>query len=150
VSALYGLFRVYTGYSGGGSKNTVTEEEQLVRAFFLPEKQERYCGFLKTPKLRRKFFVEMAHFKGLDQRYQKTISSGMQTVEGIAELLRRMGALQTCLVLSDHKDVDGAKLPLEEALATVMYRTFGTFLSCKTGRLGYFENEDGRWILQRN
>jgi len=51
--------------------------------------------------------------------------------------------------ISDIKEIDATRLSLEDALATVLGRTFGTFLSCKPGKLAYFENEDGRWILSR-
>jgi hypothetical protein len=127
----------------------MTEEEHLVRAFFLPEKRDRYLGFIHNPKKRRKFLAEMAHFKGLDENFKQAIPSRLQTVEGILSLLEQLGASITCLAISDDKEVDGKILSLQEALGTVMGRTFATFLSCKPGKLAYFENEDGRWILKR-
>lgn len=128
----------------------MTEEEQLIQAFFLPERRRRYLEFVASTKGRRKLLAEMAHFKGLDEHYKHHIPPPMQTAEDIAKLLKRMGAPATCLVLSDHQEIDGARLPLTEALDTVLGRTFGTFLSSKPGLLAYFENEDGRWILARN
>lgn len=127
----------------------MTEQEHLVRAFFLPEKRDRYLGFIHNHKKRRKFLMEMAHFEGLDERFTQSIPSRLQTVEGIVSLLRQLGASMTCLAISDDKDVDGKVLSLEEALGTILGRTFATFLSCKPGKLAYFENEDGRWILKR-
>jgi hypothetical protein len=128
----------------------MTEEEQLVHAFFLPERRSRYSEFLSSPKRRSKFFAELAHFRGLDERYKRSIPPVKQTAEGITEVLRQTGATTTCLAISDHKEIDGIRLPLGEALATILGRTSGTFLSCKPGILAYFENEDGRWILKRN
>jgi hypothetical protein len=122
----------------------------LIQAFFLPERRERYLEFVSSPKRRRKLLAELAHFKGLDERYKYPIPPAMQTAEGITNLLRQMGASPTCLALSDLREIDGARLALTDALGTVLGRTFGTFLSCKAGSLAYFENEDGRWILLRN
>jgi len=128
----------------------MTEEEQLVHAFFLPERRSRYSEFLTRPKHRRKFLAELAHFRGLDERYKRSIPPAKQTPDGIAQLLRQAGASTSCLIISDQKEIDGTRLPLSEALATVLGRTAGTFLSCKPGLLAYFENEDGRWILKRD
>jgi len=128
----------------------MTEEEQIVQAFFLPQKRDRYLGFLRSSKNRRKFLAELAHFRGLDERWKRSIPPVRQTVEGIAELLEQSGAATNCFVISDYKDIDGTTLPLNEALGTVLGRTAGTFLSCRPGFLAYFENEDGRWILKRN
>jgi len=128
----------------------MTEEEQLVHAFFLPERRGRYSGFLTRSRHRRKFLAELAHFKGLDERYKRSVPPAKQTPDGIAQLLRQAGASTSCLIISDHKEIDGSRLPLSEALATVLGRTAGTFLSCKPGLLAYFENEDGRWILKRD
>jgi hypothetical protein len=127
----------------------VTEEVQLISAFFLPTKRDRYIGFVNSPKQRHKFIAEMSHFKGLDPRYIRSIPSSLQTVEGIVELLMEMGASTTCLALSHYKEIDGKRLALDEALGTVLGRTYGTFLSCTPGALAFFENEDGRWILSR-
>src|SRR5260370_10473387 len=128
----------------------MTEEQQLVQAFFLPERRNRYSAFLSSPKHRRKFFAELAHFKGLDERHKRLIPPAKQTPEGITELLRQTGASTACLVVSDNKAIDGTRLPLIDAIAAILGRTSGTFLSCKPGTLAYFENEDGRWILKRN
>jgi hypothetical protein len=128
----------------------VSEEEQLVHAFFVPDRRSRYSEFLASRKHRRKFVAEMAHFKGLDERCKNSIPPAQQTAEGIAELLSLSGAPTNCLVISDHKEIDGVRLPLGEALDAVVGRTSGTFLSCRPGILAYFENEDGRWILKRN
>jgi hypothetical protein len=43
----------------------------------------------------------------------------------------------------------GSKMPLAEALAFIFGSGIGTFLSCIPGRLGYFENEDGNFLLER-
>jgi hypothetical protein len=128
----------------------MTEEEQLVRAFFLPERRNRFSEFIASPKHRRKFFAELGHFKGLDERYKRPIPPARQTPEGITQLLTQAGASTSCLIISDHNEIDGTRLLISEALATILGRTAGTFLSCKPGRLAYFENEDGRWILKRD
>ncbi len=128
----------------------MTEEEKLIEAFFLPPKKERYKGFIRAARTRKKFLDELCHFTGLDNRFRYTIPGAQQTAKGIVDLLRSHGAGDQCLVVSDVKEIDGTRLGLEDAVGTILGRTFGTFLSCKPGRLAYFENEEGRWILRRS
>jgi hypothetical protein len=40
-------------------------------------------------------------------------------------------------------------LGLEIALKETVGRQMGTFISCIPGKLAYFEDEDGRYILER-
>ncbi len=40
-------------------------------------------------------------------------------------------------------------MELEVALNETVGYQMGTLISCVPGRLAYFENEDGRWILER-
>ena len=105
--------------------------------------------FVRAARTRKKFLAELCHFAGLDNRFKCTIPGSQQTPEGIVGLLRTRGAGDQCLVISDVKEIDAKRLNLEDAIGTVLGRTFGTFLSCIPGRLAYFENEDGRWILER-
>jgi hypothetical protein len=127
----------------------MTEEEALIEAFFLPSKKERYKDFVRAAHTRKKFLAELCHFTGLDNRFRYSTPSSQQSLEGIVGLLRARGAGDQCLAISDVKEIDGKRLSLEDAVETVLGRTFGTFLSCKPSRLAYFENEDGRWILER-
>jgi hypothetical protein len=127
----------------------MTEEEKLIDAFFLPSKKDRYKGFVRGARTRKKFLAELCHFTGLDNRFRCEIRGAQQTLQGIVGLLRSNGAGDQCFAISDVKEIDATRLGLEDAVATVLGRTFGTFLSCKPGRLAYFENEDGRWILRR-
>lgn len=62
--------------------------------------------------------------------------------------LRALGAPDDCFVISYEEELD-RMTSLARVLGLTVGRTFGTFISCIPGRLGYFENEDGRWILFR-
>lgn len=126
-----------------------TEEEQLVKAFFLKERQERYLSGLANPRKRRKLTNEFCHFKHLDHRYAIPIVPSEQNPTDIHQLLKHFGAPAECWVLSDELELDSRRMNLKEILAEIVGRTFATFLSCIDGKLGYFENEDGRCILRR-
>ncbi|MGB8061923.1 MAG: hypothetical protein WCF26_08515 [Candidatus Sulfotelmatobacter sp.] len=127
----------------------MNHEEDLIKAFFVSTKRERYLEMIAKPKKRKKFLLELAHFKALDPRHCCAIPKAEHTAEQIAAFLRRKGAPQTCWVTSEASELDGKEMPLLEALREVLGRQMGTFLSCVPGKLAYFEDEDDRWILER-
>jgi hypothetical protein len=124
-------------------------ERQLIRAFILPQRQDRYLEMLAKPKRRRDFTDTLAHFKHLEIRYAVQIPGPQRLASGILELLKSKGAPETCYVLSEDSELDGKEILLTDALASIVGRGMGTFLSCILGKLGYFEDEDQRWILER-
>ena len=66
----------------------------------------------------------------------------------ILETLKTKGAPEKCFAISEDDELDGKELVLSQALASIFGRGIGTFLSCLPGRLAYFEDEDGRFILE--
>ena len=122
----------------------MNHEEELIKAFFVPTKRRRYLEFILKPKSRRKFLRELAHFGGLDVRYAKEIHVNPT---GLAVLLKQMRVPDVCWVVSENSDIDGKLMPVPDALSE-LGRNMGTFLSFVPGKLAYFENEDGHWILQ--
>lgn len=50
---------------------------------------------------------------------------------------------------SEDNGLDGREIALTEWLESVDGRGMDTFLSCALGRLAYFEDEDGSFILER-
>jgi hypothetical protein len=130
----------------------MNHEEELIRAFIVETKRQRYLDFVSKPKTRKKFLLELAHFKSLDPRYLVTIPPSKQHPKDIAEILTQKGAPPVCWVTSEDRRLDGKEMALSEALCAVVGRQMGTFLSCMPGRLAYFEGEDmgARWILERS
>ncbi len=127
----------------------MNHEEELVKAFFVPTKRERYLEMVSKPKKRKKFLLELAHFKALDPRFCFAVPKGEHTAEQIAAFLTRKGAPPSCWVTSEYADLDGKEMPLVDALQQLRGRQIGTFLSCVPGRLAYFEDEEDHWILER-
>lgn len=129
---------------------TMNHEQELIKAFFVPSKRDRYLEMVAKPKKREKFLRELAHFKALDPRFCFSIPKIAHTAEQIADLLHTKGAPQSCWVSSEFSTLDGKEMPLLDALKEILGRQMGTFLSCVPGKLAYFEDEDGRWVLERN
>jgi hypothetical protein len=127
----------------------MNHEEATVRAFVIPNRQERYLTFLSNPKRRAKFIAELAHFKALNFTYAKIIPAVQQNATSVAKLLTSKGAGRMCWVISEDSILDARQMDLETALQATIGRGMGTIISCVPGRLAYFEDEDGRYILER-
>lgn len=133
----------------GVERDRVNHEEQLIKAFLVPTKRERYLEMIANPKKRKKFLLELAHFKALDPRYSFAVPKVEHTAEQIAASLTGKGAPPSCWVTSEDSDLDGKEMPIVAALQKVVGHQMGTFLSCIPGKLAYFEDEEDRWILER-
>lgn len=77
------------------------------------------------------------------------IPSNQRNPLALARILRAKGAGATCYVMSENSQLDGREVDLEAALKETVGAQMGTLISCLPGRLGYFEDEDGRCILER-
>lgn len=121
----------------------------LVLSFIIPARQSRYLELLGKSKRRDDITSALAHFKHLDMRYAAVIPSHRQHAADILRILKAKGAPDTCYALSEDGELDGKEIALQDALKSVVGYGMGTLLSCVPGTLAYFEDEEGRWILER-
>jgi hypothetical protein len=128
---------------------SIDHEQQLIRAFFLPAKRDRYIEMIASTRGRQKFLRELSHFKSLDPQYSIGLPNAVHTPGEIANFLHKKGAPPSCWVTSEDRDLDRKEMPLVEALKKIVGYQMGTFLTCVPGKLAYFEDEEDRWILER-
>ena len=128
-------------------------EEQLIRAFIVPDKRVRYVSRLGLPKARQEFMnSHFFHMRDLDPRFASRIAPRDQNAATIYAKLREKGAPETCYVMSGSSDLDGEVSDLRETLVSVIDEGYdGTFVSCIPGVLAYFDGEESgeRYILSR-
>jgi hypothetical protein len=129
--------------------NPVNHEEAFVKAFIPNQRQERFLGIIASRKKRAKLLTELAHFNALNPKFMVEIPSNQRRGSALVELLKAKGAGPTCYVMSENTKLDGREMELEAALKETVGYQMGTLISCVPGRLAYFEDEDGRWILER-
>ena len=118
--------------------------------FLVPSKRERYAEFLFRPKGRQKFIGELAHFKSLDPKCIVLIPPSEHKPTTVARILESRGAPTMSRVVSEDSDLDAREMELVRALKETIGRGMGTFISCIPGKLAFFEDEDGRYILLRS
>ena len=122
----------------------MNHEEALISAFIDPRRRGRYPDFIAKPRLRRKLLNELGHFKHLDPRYARQRHLG---AAGLKLLFEENRFLDVCWVVSENPKIDGRFMQLSDAVSE-LHRGFGTFLSFVPGKLAYFGNEDGEWIVE--
>jgi hypothetical protein len=127
----------------------MNHEEATIRAFILPTKRDRYLEFLASPKRRAKFIAELAHFKHLNPKFAFTIPGIQSNPVSLQQLLVGKGAGSKCWVIGENSELDGREMELESALKETIGHRMGTFISCVPGKLAYFEDEEGRFLLER-
>lgn len=129
----------------------MSEEEAMIRAFIVPSKRDRTVELLSNPKQRRKFTASLAHFGDLDPRWVVPIPPSQHFPAQLEQLLRARGAGDSCYVISEAAEFDGKRLPLADALKTIVGYGMGALISCIPGELGVFEGEgpSDRYILAR-
>jgi hypothetical protein len=115
------------------------DEEATVRAFIVPSKRNRYLSLLANGKRRPKFLDRLNHCHDIDHRYATELS----TPADIPALLRSHGAPDDCHVISDYREIDGRKMPLDDALNEAETIGWGTIICCLPGRLAYYLDEAG-------
>ena len=117
------------------------QEADFVRAFIVKDKQERYLQFLASPKRRREILDRFNHVLDFDPKFADLVPKEFRTADTLTQLLRKHGASETCHVMADSLGVDGADLPLREAVAKVIAHDFGSVLCCLRGRLAFHKAE---------
>jgi hypothetical protein len=122
---------------------------ETIKAFVVKQKRDRYVDKISSPKKRSEFVRSLAHFADFDARFIVSIAPFLQHAPKIESLLHTKGAPEMCLVISEISSIDGKIIPLWDALKQIVGYQMGTILCCIPGRLAYFENEDGRFILER-
>ncbi len=115
-----------------------------------PKKRERYREMFNTPRLRKKFINELAHFVDFDPKFRLPLMSEKLDVPTIARELQKRQSRNVVLAISENPALDKQQLPLLEALQETVGRGMGTVLSCIPGRLAFVETEDERFILERH
>jgi hypothetical protein len=131
------------------TKTAIDWQVETFCAFVVKHKRNRYVEKISSPKERKKFVTDLAHWNDLDPRFIVKIAPSSQHPPNIESILRSKGAPEMCRVISEWDVLDDATLPLADALKDVVGCQMGTIICCIPGRLAYFENEDGRCILER-
>ena len=126
-------------------------ESLFVSTFIRKEKRNRLKELLPHPKRRAKVLSTLDHFRDLDERFATLIPDSEQSTDLIYSRLIKLGAPAECHLISSNQNWDGIKLPLFEALNTIIGMGMGTLVICQPTQLGYYEGESAndRWILKK-
>jgi hypothetical protein len=121
----------------------VRYEVPTLRAFFPPEKRDRFVQLLGNSNGRRDALKTMHHVVNFDPKW----STSLDATSDVVELLRGKGAGPKAYVIGTSNDQ--RVLPLDEAVGCVEKES--GILVCKPGRLAYYcgEGRKRRIVLER-
>jgi hypothetical protein len=112
-------------------------EEATIRAFVVREKRDRLVSLLSTPKHRDKVMGKFNDFRGWDPRFVQPLPSSAN----VLSILVKAGATGRCHIISGDRTLDGADLPLAQAVAAAELYSFASILCCVPGQLAFFSDE---------
>ena len=120
------------------------QETQFVNAFIAPNRRERYVFMLSNSKRRQRLLDQLHHCRDIDPEVAKSPPSD----ECIVAHLRKLGAPDSCYVISTDATHDGNCLPLETVFAEYV-SGHAMLISCVPGVLGCFVDEYGSATILR-
>ena len=133
-----------------------TQEEILVKAFFEKRLQGRVLYELSSPKKRQDALSRLCHNYAttLRKQYLIEVPQANFNKEALANLLRKYGPIKQCYVISWDENIDGKEMSLSSALEHIVGLGMPSIVSCISGKLAYFESEQGfgpppRYILNK-
>ncbi len=110
---------------------------------FIDSSQARRISALLAggPRGRSTFHQLMGHNIVLNPAFSSKINPHEQSAEEILSLLFNLGAPKKCYIISEDSGLDTTIRDLKMTLEQVVGYSYGTFISCLPGVLGYYEYE---------
>lgn len=129
----------------------INAHENGIAGFLVPGRAARFRTTIGNPRGRAKVRASLAHSAAdFDKRWATQLASSV-TVRDIEKLLRTHGAPDSCYLLSEDPEVDGACMGLTRALDSSVTADRPAIISCVPSRLALFVDEapGGQWLLHR-
>lgn len=134
----------------------VEQEMRFIRSFVRRERRERVQFELLSGKKRGAFLSRLCHGHDdiLDARFLKPIPLPNSDYRDILKYLTHKQAPATCYAISTIVELDGAFVPLVDALEKAVGFGLPTIIISIPGKLGFFEAEQEggpplRYFLER-
>ena len=124
----------------------------FIRSFIVKERRDRLLFERTRGGLLNRFCHHAESL--LDQRYARKLTDPISSYHQIVDVLRKLGTVRKCYVLSMCGDIDEQTLDLTEALSRAVGFGMPSIISCLQGELVYLETEQNfgppdRYILHR-
>ena len=108
-------------------KQNIDLEARVIQRFVNKDKQERYLGFISSPKNRWKFINELPHFKDFKWNLLEAISKDEENT--ILAAMKSYNLHQnSCYVISFDPKIDTKEMDVSDAIGEVANYNMGTIL----------------------
>ena len=116
-------------------------ETKVIRRFIDKTKQDRYIQFILTPKNRRKFTCDLAHFNYL-MRGKFTELTGNAEYKILDVLQKNNIATKSCYIISEDINIDTKVMGVIEAIRKTVGYGMGTIIVFGDASMILYEGED--------
>ena len=120
----------------------MNKEEQFIRTFLLPSKQQKICDLIADPLRRHSHLGKALHSYDFVPEYCVEIPDTEQTTAGILQMLYDNGAGPTCYIISESEKYDRQECDLAATLEKIIGKGIATLIICEPTALGYYEGND--------
>jgi hypothetical protein len=117
-------------------------ERRFIEDFVVPKRRDRYLQFLGSKKNRHKALDRLNHTLDFDRERARLIPGAMRTTNGLLTLLKEYNVRDTCHVLADDAEEDGAEMRLEAAVDFLVGHPWGVVLICPPAPVAIYKEED--------
>ena len=127
-------------------------EQEIIRIYVAQNKKERLLYMAANPKRRVEIKHQLHTSEIFDTKVLREIKSSEQSAEKIYALMKKLGAEDSCYVISNLSVIDSKEIKLKDGLDQVVGYTVETLLFCPKSKIGYFEggHPKDRYILLPN
>ena len=102
-------------------------EIRVIKKFVTETKQDRYIQFISTPKSRKKFIRELAHFNDLNfSLFQHNSEIDERVI--LETLSKNKIQSKTCYIISENVELDTKRLDISQAIEASLGFDMGTIL----------------------
>jgi len=116
-------------------------EEAFIRSFIVKPRQERSM-YLLNSRRRRDFTNKLEHERWIDMRFATHIPGSVaHTADELVNLLKKNGAGADVWVISENREIDNRRLPIEDAMKAIWGVSTTSVLSCVPGKLAFLRGE---------
>lgn len=108
-------------------EQNINLEAKVIQRFVNKDKQERYLGFVSSPKNRWKFTNELPHFQDFKWNLFELLDKN-EEVTILAALKRNNLHQKSCYVISFDPEIDTKEIDVSDAIAQIINYNMGTIL----------------------
>lgn len=114
-------------------------EKKVIERFIIKAKRDRYYVLINSDKSRKKFTLELAHFRNFQYELFDECKGDERKI--ILDRIKRLGKIKDCYIISESSEYDKKWLDIDIALNSIIGCDMGTIIVFGDADIIYYEPE---------